>query len=147
MEFSNPFFILVLLGVACYVCTLITRRIVETAVPKLVPKVISGEEALRGTELEGTKAAGTTQVYATPFARWWNKVILDSLAPLWGVFFGCLFHGEEYFPPEFKSWLVTVLVGLACGYFSGFLVKMIKKIFLDRVGATDEATLPSTSNT
>lgn len=143
MDFSSPWFTLILLGVGCYVLTFITRRIFETAFPKLKAQVIPGDAAAKGTHLEGMPTVGGSEVFLSAISRWWNQVILYALAPLWGLALVVMCHGEKFYPEEFKPWIVSILIGLVMGFFSGFCVKLLKKIFLDKVGATDEATLPS----
>lgn len=143
--FQSPIFVFVLLGVSCYILTFIVRRVIETAFPRVKSKVISGADAVKGTELEGMPTVGGSEVFPTAISRWWNQVILYTIAPFWGVVMVCLFHGEKFYPEILRPWVITIPMGLFCGFFSGLMVKVLKKIFLDRVGATDEATLPSTS--
>lgn len=143
---SNPLVLCVVLGVVCYFLTLITRRIVETAWPSVRSSVIPSEEAVKGTELKDERTVGATEIFHTAFARWWNQVILYVLPVFYGAVGMLLIRGSKFYPEPFRHWVVCIFVGSACGFFSGLMVKVLKKIFLDKMGITDEASLPTANN-
>ena len=113
-------------GLACWILTFFTRRVVETAVPSLK----------KGTD---ANQAGVT--YKTTFARWWHEVILYAVPVVWGGLSASL--ATMYpFPAGLTSFSARLLFGIVIGFFSGFIYKIFKKVVLKKFDIADENELP-----
>jgi hypothetical protein len=114
-------------GLACWILTLFTRKIVETAVPSLK---------------KGADANKEGATYKSTFARWWNEVILYALPVMWGSFSASV--ATMYpFPEGLTSFSARLLFGIVVGFFSGFLFKIFKKVVLKKFDIVDEKDLPA----
>lgn len=122
--FKNPVFLLAVYATACYVLTFITRRIVETAKPDL-----------------------KEEPYTSTFSRWWNDVILYTIAPVYGVVLALLLRKTDYFPEEVKGdWVVAVMFGLVCGFTCSWFFKIFKRM-LAKAAKVEEKELDDTPDT
>lgn len=121
--FKNPIFLLAVYGTACYVLTLLTRKIVETARPDFKKQADANDAKIS---------------YVNAGARWWNEAILYTLAPLFGVLLALGMCGTEYFPEVFKAnKLVVVMAGLCVGFTCGWFFKIFKKLLSKASGFAD----------
>jgi hypothetical protein len=112
---QNPLVLLCVFGTACYVLTLLTRRIVETASPDLKKQADANDSKLS---------------YKTTFSRWWNEVILYSISPVYGMLLALLLRKTILFPEEFQgSTTLVVMSGLTCGFLCSWFYKAIKRAF------------------
>lgn len=114
-------------GLACWILTFFTRKIVETAVPTL--KKVSD-------------ANGEGVTYKTTFARWWNEVILYALPVAWGSLSATL--ATMYpFPAGLTSFSARLFFGIVVGFFSGFIYKILKKMVLKKFDIVGDDDLPA----
>jgi len=114
-------------GLACWILTFFTRRIVETAVPSLK---------------KGADANAPAVTYKTTFARWWNEVILYALPVAWGSVSAVA--AKMYpFPAGLTSFSARLFFGIVIGFFSGFIYKILKKMVLKKFDIVDEGELPA----
>lgn len=114
-------------GLACWVLTFFTRRIVETAIPHLKKQA---------------DANAPDATYRTTFARWWNEVILYALPVAWGAISASLMTMYP-FPQGLTSFSARLFFGIVVGFFSGFIYKILKKIVLKKFDIVDEGDLPT----
>jgi hypothetical protein len=134
MDFSSPWFLVVMVMCGSYLGTWFIRRIVETKWPHLKPKKMPAKLAVADTPLEGTKVSGDVSVYSTTFADWWNNVILYMLAPAIGLGLIFLARSSEIYPESLKPGWLTATFGATLGFLSGLGFKAFKKIFADKTG-------------
>jgi hypothetical protein len=113
-------------GLACWILTFFTRRVVETAVPSLKKAADANQEG---------------KTYKTTFARWWNEAVLYSIPVLWGGLSASL--ATMYpFPAGITSFSARLFFGIVVGFFSGFIYKILKKIIFKKFDIVDETELP-----
>ena len=106
----------------CYFLSWITRRIEETAAPKL-------------------KCADAP--YPNKMAMWWNSVILYVIPVAYGIGLALIVRKTNYFPVDFKEVVPSIIFGVAIGFMSGFFYKLLKRLFLKEAGAEKEEDLPT----
>jgi len=123
MDFKNPLVLVGLFATACYVLTLITRRVVEAAKPDL--KKQSDENSSKTT-------------YASAWARWWNQVILYAIAPTYGVALALFMRGSEYFPEPLRDTELAILFGMVAGFLCSFFFKLFKRMVVGHAGAAGD---------
>lgn len=114
---NNPLVLLSIYGTACYVLTFFTRRIVETARPGL--KKQADENSPNPT-------------YLSVGARWWNGVVLYSLAPFWGVVLCFSLRDTSMFPSEFSAkgslvFMSGITVGFTCSWFFKVFKRLLSR--------------------
>ncbi len=127
--FKNPLFLIAVYASACYVLTLLTRKVVETAHPDWKNQA---------------KAFAKGVPYKSKGARWWNGVILYSVGPAYGVVLALILRKSDYFPEEFKtSWTGAVVFGLVCGFTCSWFFKIFKKL-LARAAKMEDGELDKT---
>lgn len=98
-------------GLACWILTFFTRRIVETAKPDL---------AMQADENHPTPS------YKTKLARWWNQVILYAIPVFWGMTTAGL--AKMYpFPKGIDTLSGRLFFGMVVGFFSGFMFKLVRR--------------------
>lgn len=120
---KNPIFLLAVYGTACYVLTFITRKIVETAKPDLKKQADANSKKI---------------TYLSAGARWWNDVILYTLAPTFGAALALGLKDTDYFPDEFKGGtLVALMAGVCVGFTCGWFFKIFKKLLTRATGMKD----------
>ncbi len=119
---SSIFFKIAAFAVCCYFLAWITRRIVETAAPKL-------------------KCTG--EPYPSRMSRWWNEVILYAIPVLFGIGLALSVRKTSYFPADFKELVPSIIFGVATGFMSGFFYKLLKRLLLKEAGAEKEEDLPT----
>jgi len=114
------------LGIAVFIATFFTRRVVELLVP-------SSRQA--ATDLEAAP------MYATTWSRWWNGVVLYAVPVAYGMLAG-LSHNEYLFGPMHEAGVVCVMFGGGVGWFSSFLYKLVRKAAVKRLGLSDSILPP-----
>lgn len=121
--FTNPIVLVGFFAIACYVCTLITRKIVETAKPDLKKQADENDKKI---------------TYKTGAARWWNGVILYTIAPVFGVALALSLKDTQYLPSAFsESGMTAAMFGLGCGFLSGWFFKVFKKTLSKKTGVSE----------
>lgn len=116
-------------GLACYILTQFTRRVVETRWPHL--RKGADENSIQAT-------------YSTEMSRWWNQVILYALPVLYGA--ACAVLAFKYpFPEGMQSFSGRLFFGIVIGFFSGFLFKFVKRALAKKITGDPNAydTVPS----
>lgn len=106
-----------LLGVLVVIITFFIRLVAETAAPSLKKKADENSPEI---------------TYATPFARWWNSVILYALPVMIGG--GLAMWKIAWFLPESASRSDGLLMGIVVGWFSSFMYKVVRKVLKARTG-------------
>jgi len=104
-----------LFGAACYLLTLVVRRIVETAQPHLKEKP-----------------------YKTSFSRWWNQVILYLIPLIFGAVLALLLKGTSLIPAWVDSYRTASVYGVVLGSMSSMMYKVLKMLFLRKAGVGGE---------
>lgn len=118
----------VVFAAVCWIGTFLIRRIVETTWPSL--KKAASEMAEAAT-------------YKTSMACWWNQVILYFVPVVLGATASTL--ATMYpFPAGIQSVSGRLFFGIVVGFFSGFLFKVVKPIFV-RIFGLKETDLPAGS--
>jgi len=115
---------LVLFGAACYVVTLLIRKVVETAQPHLKKKP-----------------------YVTVFSSWWNQVILYAIPITTGAILACSLKGTSVVPSEVDSFPGALMYGVVLGSLSSILYKVLKMLIIKKGGVeSDEALTAATKS-
>jgi hypothetical protein len=112
------------LGIAVYVFTFFTRRIVQMCWPSLEKQA-------------DANAPGLT--YLTSMSRWWNEVILYAIPVVYG---GCASTSSSNFLFEGIDGGAKLMYGAGVGWFSSFLYKTIKKAMSNKVGVLTSPSSP-----
>lgn len=116
----------VVMMMACYIATLGTRRVVETAMPSLVKKADENAEDM---------------TYATNAARWYQQVVLYLLPIVWGIVLSVSMH--DLVPLPFPDGVNTtkgyVLFGTITGFFSAFAYKIIRRALITKFNLKEDA--------
>lgn len=105
-----------ILAVSIVIVTFFTRRIVETQWPSLRKKSDENDSAI---------------TYSTPFARWYQTVILYAIPVALGGLIGLL-DAPYFFPESVKTAEGRVFFGGVVGWFSGGIYKVVKRALADR---------------
>ena len=119
---KHPLFQAGVISVCCYFLAFITRRIVETASPKI-------------------KCAG--EPYPNKASEWWNTVILYVIPVLYGNIVCLLLRKTTFFPEGYQSWQAAMVLGTALGFMSGFFYKVLKRLVMREAGVEKEDNLPT----
>jgi len=123
---KNPLVLLMVYVSACYVLTFLTRRIVEAWKPGLRKQA---------------DANAVEVSYLSNASRWWNEVILYTIAPAYGVVLALAMRTTDYFPSDFDGgYLVAIIVGLVCGFTCSWFFKVLKKV-VSRAAKVEEEEL------
>lgn len=104
-------------AVAVFIVTWFTRRVVETVWPDLRK---NGDE----------NAVSIT--YVTPFARWWNTVILYAIPVTLGGLIGVI--PSDFLHGDIKDVGGRILFQAGVGWFASFLYKVMRKVILKKTG-------------
>lgn len=118
------------LGIAIYVATFFTKRVVEILKPAWKPSKGSQQQ-------KSTKEVVNVQRYATTMSMWWNDVILHGIPVLYGMLAG-LIQSQFLFGPANEHVMDRVLWACGIGWFSSFLYKAIRRLALQKVGVEIE---------
>lgn len=114
-------------GLACWILTFFTRRILETAVPSLKKAVDANQNGI---------------TYKTTWSRWWNEVVLYLLPVFWGGLSASLATSYPL-PQGVSSFSGRLFFGIVVGFFSGFIYKVLKKVILKKFDIVSEEELPA----
>jgi hypothetical protein len=108
------------IGIAliAYICTAVTRRIVETQWPVL--KKQADELASLAT-------------YASNVAKWYQQVVLYLMPLVYGSLTGLAAKSYPW-PNGIHGWSSRVALGVICGFFSGYVYKLVTRMFGQKVG-------------
>jgi hypothetical protein len=107
------------LGVAIFILTFFTRKLVEMLVP--IWKKLADANA-------------PSLTYKTTMARWWNEVLLYALPVVMGVLISFIPMTEWLYAGA--TGMAKMFVGMNAGWFSGFIYKTIKRAIQSRVGVS-----------
>lgn len=110
------------LGIAVYVLTFITRRVVEIVWPTLKKQADANSPDL---------------TYLTKLSRWWNEVVLYVIPVAFG---GCSSVSGSQFLFEGIDGSAKFMYGAGVGWFSSFLYKALKKAIANRVNVKEVIT-------
>lgn len=112
-------------GLACYILTFFTRRIVETEWPILRKKADENSPNM---------------TYATTFSRWWNQVLLYIIPVFWGCLTAAL--AKQYpFPVGMQTLSGRLFFGVVIGFFSSFLYKIVRRTLAAKLGIADTSSI------
>jgi hypothetical protein len=113
----DEFFQIAVFGTACYVLSLITRRGFEAVFTCL------------------KRAPGDfKKPYPNASSRIWNDLVLYAIPPTWGAVLALLIRKTTLFPESFRAWQVALVFGIAFGFLSGFLYKLMKQLIAKSTG-------------
>jgi len=104
-------------AVAVFIVTWFIRKVVEGVWPHLRK---NGDE----NEVKMT--------YITPFARWWNTVILYAIPVVLGGLIGLL--PSQFLHGDIKDIGGRLLFQAGVGWFSSFMYKVLRKLILKKTG-------------
>lgn len=111
-----------ILGLAVYVLTFFTRKVVQLIWPGLKKQA---------------DANSPDVTYLTNASRWWNEVVLYAVPVVWG---GIAAMVNSTFLFEGIDEGARVMFGVGVGWCSGFLYKALKKAIYGKLGITAEVT-------
>jgi hypothetical protein len=106
------------IALVAYICTAVTRRIVETRWPGLKKQA---------DEL----SASVT--YGSNFAKWYQQVILYLMPLVYGGAAGVCAKFYPW-PSGVHNWVSRMVLGIICGFFSGYAYKLIARLIGQKVG-------------
>lgn len=101
------------------ILTFFIRRIVETAIPSAKKQADENEVGI---------------TYATPFAHWWNSVILYAVPVLVGGSIGFLDIPFLFQNVDLSTAGGRAFFGAVTGWFSSFMYKVARKILIKKTG-------------
>lgn len=104
------------LGIAVYVLTFFTRKVVQLEWPSLKKQADANDPQI---------------TYLTPMSRWWNEVILYAIPVAYG---GAACIVQSTFLFEGIDGGAKFMYGAGVGWFSSFLYKAIKKAISNKMG-------------
>ena len=103
------------LGIAVYVLTFFTRKVVEILWPSLKKQADANSPGI---------------TYLTTASRWWNEVILYAIPVAYGAA-ACIFQSQFLF--EGIDGGAQFMYGAGVGWFSSFLYKALRKAIKNKV--------------
>jgi Na+/H+ antiporter NhaA len=111
----------VVLALSIYILTTLLRRLVETWKPKLKQKTDEDEDG---------------KTYGNPWSRWYNKVIVYFLPPLFGAALGVA--GIPFLFGDIEQLSARILYGVVVGYFSGSIYKVVSSALRKQVASASQ---------
>jgi hypothetical protein len=101
----------------CVIVTWMIKRIVETALPDLAKKADENHPSI---------------TYATPFARWWSRVIKPTMPIVIGG--AVTFVPEDMLLPDLKTMGGRIMAGMVLGWFSTLAYFIVKRLIFKKTG-------------
>jgi hypothetical protein len=107
------------LGIAVYVMTFFTRKVVEIVWPSLKKQADANSPEI---------------TYLTQASRWWNEVVLYAVPVVYGAI-SCVSASEFLFQGIDGG--AKFMYGAGVGWFSSFLYKALRKAIANRVSVKE----------